>query len=120
MKKILTIKTNPKVFFIQFLDILSPITKITGKESEVLAELMLQNYNKRHIPLDDRFKLIFSSEFRKQMQTNLNVSGPVFRNCISKLRKLKVIVDNRLNEYYNIDNLDDELQIIFNWEIDGK
>lgn len=120
MKKILNIKVNPKLFFIQFLDILSPITKITGKEAEVLAEIMLQNYNKRNIPVDDRYKLIFSSSFRKQMQHNLNISGAVFRNAISKLRKMNVIIDNQLSKAYNIENLDNELQIIFNWEIDGQ
>ena len=56
-----------------------------GKEEEVLAELMYQNYVKSHIPEDDRFKLIFSSTMRASMCERLNISGAVFRNSISKL-----------------------------------
>ena len=57
MNKIVPIKTTVEVFFLQYLNILSPITRIQGKEAEVLAELMYQNYLKSHIPEEDRFKL---------------------------------------------------------------
>jgi hypothetical protein len=117
MNKEVKIKSNPEKFFIQYLNLLSPITKIGGKEEEVLAELMYQNYVKSHIPEDDRFKLIFSSTMRASMCERLNISGAVFRNAISKLRKSGVIVEDKLHKSFIIE-LSENMEIKFKFTID--
>lgn len=117
MNKVIPIKTNIERFFIQYLDILSPITRIQGKEAEVLAELMYQNYLKSHIPEEDRFKLIFSPIMRSSMINRLDTSGPIFRNAITKLRKLGAIIDNRLHPAYVL-LLDKEMNINFKFKLE--
>ena len=117
MNKIVPIKTTVEVFFLQYLNILSPITRIQGKEAEVLAELMYQNYLKSHIPEEDRFKLIFGSTMRAMMIQRLETSGPIFRNAITKLRKQGAIVDNKLHNSFLL-TIDKEISVSFKFKIE--
>lgn len=117
MNKVIPIKTNIETFFIQYLNILSPITRIQGKEAEILAELMYQNHLKSHIPEEDRFKLIFSSTMRNLMIKRLETTGPIFRNAITKLRKLNAVIDNRLHPAYIL-QMDKEMVINFKFKIE--
>lgn len=46
------------------------------------------------IPVNKRRILIFSTENRKEIMDNLNLSQAVFNNNLSKLRKVGVITKN--------------------------
>jgi len=117
MNKIIPIKTNIETFFLQYLNILSPITRINGKEAEVLAELMYQNHVKNHIPEEDRFKLIFGSTMRAMMIQRLETSGPIFRNAITKLRKQGAIIDNKLHPSFLL-TINKEMEVTFKFKLE--
>lgn len=102
----LTIQTEPKKFFRQFLDLISSFPPVRGtrnKELDVLAILMEQNYKFKDIPDKVRNTVIFSKENKKEICTELNISLDSLYNDLSILRKRKLLLkNNELPKFLNI------------------
>lgn len=79
-----------------YLTLIKPFLKgIREKELEVLKELLYLNYLKKDIPdIEDRFKLILSSSYRKQIEKKLNMSPASLRNCLTSLRTKRLLQKN--------------------------
>ena len=93
----LPIRTTKNKFYRQVLEVLRsfpPINKLSPRELDLLAEFMKQNNDMSDIPVNKRRILIFSTENRKEIMDNLNLSQAVFNNNLSKLRKVGVITKN--------------------------
>ena len=93
----LPIRTTKNKFYRQVLEVLRsfpPINKLSPRELDLLAEFMRQNNDMADVPVNKRRILIFSTENRKEIMDNLNLSQAVFNNNLSKLRKVGVITKN--------------------------
>ena len=80
------------------------IRDLRPKEMEVLAEIMLQNYNNRSIKdFNKRQIVIFSTEGRELMRNNLRLKAVQFNNYIKVLKQKNVLTkDNRLVPFFDI------------------
>lgn len=102
MKKVISIPTNDRLFYRQFLELLRsipPISKLRPKELDVLSEVMYQ-LNKYSNLADVRNTVVFSTQVRKEMRDNLSLGEDSFNNNLSILRKWKILTrDNNLNPF---------------------
>jgi hypothetical protein len=100
------IKTDIKYFYKVLLTMMSkfpPIRGLMPKEIDVLAEIMLQNYQYKDLPFNKRHLLIFSTENRVTMHKNLNIKFGSFNDYLSRLKRKQVITkDNKLMPFLNI------------------
>lgn len=117
MEKEIPIQTDRRKFFRQYVEILKPICKLRDREADVLAELLYQAYIRKDINnLIDRFKLVFDYDTKIKMQDDIGMSTAVFRNCITQLRKKKIIGKNNvINLFYLINPDDDIVSIKYNF-----
>ena len=80
-----------------------PIKGLAEKEINVLAEILLQNYKYRDLEFNKRQLLIFSTEIRKEMWTNLGMNRGTLYNYLCKLRKKGVLTEyNQILPFLNI------------------
>ena len=102
MSKVIPIRTNTDAFYRQFVNVFSslePLKQLRPREKDVLAEIMKQHDNFRYLADDIKYSIIFSTDIRKEMRSNLEIGEDVFNNILSKFRKLKILVDNKLNPF---------------------
>jgi DNA-binding MarR family transcriptional regulator len=100
MEKIVPLKTEKKVFFRQYVEILDPLVKLRPKEMDVLAELLYYNNELKDIKSANRWKLIFDYDNKKEIASSLKISVASLGNNLTYLRKRGIIVDNKV-----VDNL---------------
>lgn len=116
----LTIKYDDNDFFRKYLEILSPLLKVTRKERIILAEIMKRDYSCRYIDIKDRYIIILSTESRKKMCTDLEISEWVFNNALVSFRKHNYLIRNKENieqlAPYLIVDPDKVDSIVFNFE----
>lgn len=86
-------------FFNWWIRFLSPFHNLTDREAEVAAALFHQRYelskNVSDPVLLDR--LVLNSESIKAVENRLNLSHGYMKVILTKLRKCKILLDNRLN-----------------------
>ncbi len=114
--KYIPIKTTKEKFYRQILEVLKsvpPINKLRPKELDTLAEIMRQN-DKYSSMGAVKYTIIFSTEIRKEMYTNIGIKEASFNNNLSILRKYKVInSDNRLNPFFETIIFTGEFKLAF-------
>lgn len=99
MEKEIKVNTDKKKFFRQYVETLQPVLKLRAKEADVLSSLLYQSYLRKDINnLTDRFKLVFDYDTRIKIQEDLKMSTPVFRNCLSRLRRKNIIIKQNVIE----------------------
>lgn len=101
----ITIKTNKRKYFKQYLNILKPllVPKLSNGELNILAELMYLNYKYKNIDVKSRGKLIFDYDSKISIINNLNTSLATLNNVITILRKKNYIKANIINPNLVID-----------------
>lgn len=89
-------------FFRYWLEFLRPIHKLTNREIEV-AELFLKHrYQLSKVVSDEELldKIVMGEDVKKQIRETLGITLEHFQVIMSKLRKRKVIEDNKLNRKF--------------------
>lgn len=86
-------------FFRYWLEFLSPFHSLSPREMDVAANFLKQRYIlskaiRDNVLLD---KIVMSQETKKKVMTECGVSTPHFQVIMGKLRKSKIIVNDRLN-----------------------
>jgi len=120
MNKTYTIKKDIRTFYRAYIELMRPFLKgMRKREADVFSELLYQNYVKQDIKnSEDRFKVIFNSDNRKMMETNLNVSTDVFAVTLSSLKKKGLVeYNNTIKELFLIVPIDNQFSVSFNFEI---
>lgn len=114
------INTNLKLFYKRYLILRNPITRLTNKEIDTLAEILYQHniisskFKDRNDPL--KWGQIFSPEIKAEMAKSSNQSRQIFANNLSSLRKKGIIEDNKIADKYLVIP-EKEFQLIFNFKI---
>lgn len=107
MKKVkIPIRTNPKTYFRTILEILSsfkPFNTLTGREKDVLSQLMYFNYLYENIPDSERYQIIFSKVTREKIMGNLKISRNHLDYAFGMLRKKDFITYNGINKKFLFD-----------------
>lgn len=97
-----------KLFYIQYVTIISQLFKLSGKQAETLAEILFQNYRFRNIVTETKYRWItvFDVENRRVMQDNIGIGDRNFCNFLTALRKKNILrgieIDERFIVYPNV------------------
>lgn len=86
-------------FFNYWFEFLRPFHNLTSREIQVAACLVKHRYHLSKAIKDTTLldKVALSEDIKKQVRNECNVSTPHFQVIMNKLRKSKVIVDNKIN-----------------------
>jgi hypothetical protein len=101
----LTIKTDPKRYFRQLLEILSftPLFKnLSSREKDVLAEILMYSWIYRAVPDEERWILINSPDIKEKMRMKLGVSKEGLNNLFTTLRKKDIITFSGVVPKYSL------------------
>lgn len=90
----------------------APIKLLAKGERKLLAIIMYYNNKYKALDRKDRHELIFSTAKRKEIMTLCKLTEGVFNNYISQFRKHNIMLDNTINEEYEVFP-DDNNEIIF-------
>ena len=94
----LRINVNDEIgLYDAFILALSTKFNITDGERKVLSVLMFLNNEHRGANREDRYSLLFSTKYRKEIAELSGISKQVLENRLSSLRRKRVIEDNMLN-----------------------
>lgn len=96
-------------FFRYWLEFLQPFHNLTNREIDVIAAFISQRYQLSKVIKDEDLldKVVMNEDTKKKVREDCNITSPHFQVIMSKLRKNKIIVDNKINPKF-IPNIDKE------------
>ena len=99
-----------KSFFKYWFKFLKPYHNLTDKEMEVIASFVKYRYQLSKVIKDTNIldKVTMSEDTKLKVRGDCNLSSPHFQVIMSKLRKCKIIQDNRINPSFIPNILDDK------------
>lgn len=116
----LDIKTDRRTFFRQYVELLQPLLKIRNREADVFGELLYHTYLKKSISnKTDKFKLVFDSDTRIEIEKKLDISAAVLRNALTQLRDKNLIVNNQIPDLFLVDP-ESEFSLTFKFNIQDE
>ena len=117
---VIYLKSSPNSFYRQWIEFLAPFHKLTARERDVAARILMQYFRLREsIPDEEVLKeVLWSQNSRKDMRESLKMSQAHFQMILAKLRESEVLVKGSINPRY-IPHLGEEprfmLSIVFDW-----
>lgn len=115
--KIITINTDTRKFFKQYLSIIRPllVPRLSDGELNIIAELLYFNHLYRDIAPSKRGKLVFDYDNKISILDNLDTSMSTLDNTLTSLRKKGYIKGKRFRQDLLIDPKDTfKLGFVFN------
>lgn len=108
-----------KVFYEQYVSILKNIFSLTNKQAMVLAEILYQNWLFKEVINDKelRWRAVFDSQNRKQMQENIDFYGSNFSNCLTDLRKKNILKGQMVDDNLVVFPKGNEFKLLFSFKI---
>lgn len=107
-------------FFMKWLQFLAPLHGLTNKEMEIAAEFLIKRDEIQQSITDNTFvdKVLFSFEKKEEIRNKFGMVRTYFYTVITKFKKAKFIVDERINPKfipkYSEDKNMCQLLIVFN------
>lgn len=122
MTKKVTIPSNRKLIYKQYLTITKPLNGLRPKEIDVLSLLLFYNYMeqdnfKRE---EDRWKRVFSYETKLKIKEELDIKDYTLQNILSSLRKKKAIINNKITSYYIPSIEGDNFKLVFEFKLNEQ
>lgn len=97
---VLSIPTSLKgKFFKHWFKFLLPYHNLTEREMDVAAAFLLKRFELSKVISDVNIlnSVLMNEDTKRQIRESLDIKHPHFQVIMGKLRKAKVIVDNRIN-----------------------
>lgn len=110
------VKSNETKYFrqvLEFLSPLSPFNTISGREKDVLSQLLYYNWKVGDLPKEARDAYIFSKSTKERMRASVNISKQSFDNQMAALRRKNFITYNSIDPKFEIKLMDPELVFSF-------
>ena len=91
-----------KSFFKYWFKFLRPFHKLTDREIDVISSFTRQRYELSKVIKDSSIldKVLMSEDTKRKVREECDITLPHFQIVMSKLRKNKVIIDNKINPRY--------------------
>lgn len=91
--------TLNRSFFKYWLLFLRPFHNLTDREIEIMTSFLFYRYELSKVISDETVlnQVLMGEDTRKKIREDCNIGVTNFQVIMSKLRKSKVIVDNRIN-----------------------
>ena len=110
-----------KDLFIKWLEITSSFHHLTKQEMRILSLLLYYHYQYRHEITNQKvlWKLVFDYDTKKSILKEVGITDAVYRNILTKLRKSKIIINNRIVDTFipQLELNSKQFRIIFNFNI---
>lgn len=106
-------------FFKYWLEFLKPFHNMSPRECEVIAELLRTRYELSKVVKDPILleKITLSEEYREKVRQTLGITANHFQVILCKLRKIGVLLDDRINPKFipNVteDNSNGSFKLLF-------
>tara|TARA_R110002020_G_scaffold448039_3_gene660683 strand:+ start:1477 stop:1884 length:408 start_codon:yes stop_codon:yes gene_type:complete len=121
VKKVITIPSNLKKVFEEYLYLTKPLHGLRPLEIRVIAVFLyynvleMENFKRE----EDRWVKLFSYETKLKIRNDLKIKDHTLQNLLSSLRKKGVIVDNKIAPYYvpQVQTKTKSFQLIYNFNI---
>lgn len=86
-------------FFRYWFEFLRPFHKLTEREIDVITSFVKQRYELSKVIKDNEIldRVTMSEDTKRKVREECNMSLPHFQVIMGKLRKSKVIIDNKIN-----------------------
>ena len=108
-------------FFRYYLEFLTPIHKLTSRETDVFAAFLKERYRLSKLIPDDSIvsKLMMSPDTHRVLMEACEMSSSHFQVIFSKLRKLGYIKDGSVDKRFvpDIDPTTDKFNLIFYFDL---
>ena len=108
-------------FFRYWLEFLKPIHKLTNREVEVVELFLKHRYKLSKVVFDEELldKITMGEDVKKEIREALGITLEHFQVIMSKLRKNKVIIDNKLNRKFlpNLVKKDNTFYLLLYFEL---
>ena len=108
-------------FFRYYLEFLTPMHKLTSRETDVFAAFLKERYRLSKLIPDEEIvsKLMMSEDTKRILRDNCEMSPSHFQVIFSKLRKLGYIKNGSVDERFNpdIDPSTDKFNLIFYFDL---
>ena len=112
-------------FFRYWLEFLAPFHTLISREIDIAANFLKQRYILSKAIKDEALldKIVMSEEIKRKIKAECEVTNPHFQVIMGKLRKSKIIVDDKLNPKFipkNIEEGDKSFQLLLYFDLDEK
>lgn len=122
INNIIRIPTSISTSFFRFwFEFLKPFHNLTDREMQVASSFLKRRYELSKVIQDEDIldKVVMSEDTKKGVREECNISLPHFQVIMGKLRKSKIIVDNKINRRF-IPNISDDkgsFRLLLNFEL---
>lgn len=121
VKKVITIPSNTKKVFQQYLSLTKPLHGLRPLEIKVVSLFLYYNLVERdNFKRDeDRWDKLFSYDYKLKIRDDLGIKDHTLQNLLSSLRKKGVIIGKTIAPYYvpQIVEGTKNFQLIYNFDI---
>ena len=112
-------------FYRAWVEFLAPFHKLTKREREVMARLILQYFRLKEVVQDDALlkDVMWSQTSRKDMRESLKMTPAHFQMALAKLRDAKVLNDGEINPRFLPHKTDGPrliLEVFFDWTTENN
>ena len=119
--KVVNLNIKLKEFFYKWMEITRPFHKLNPQQSAVLALLLYHHHRLSKEITNNKilWKEVFDYDTKVLIQEELDIQLGSLENLLSRLRKKKIIIDNRITPYFipPINKNTKEFKLIFNFKI---
>lgn len=114
--KTLRIEINKEDFFVKYLIVVNSILNLGDQQLRIFAYLLYINDKHRNLPLEERERLLFSPNTKKQLQKKVNISKASLENYFTKLRNKGFIKGRIINPVYDI-SYEEHKDLLFSFRL---
>ena len=121
---VISISTSLKgEFFRYWLQFLSPIHNLSEREIDVVTAFLKERHTLSKSITDDQIldKVLMSKETKRKIREECGLAQAYFQIIMGKLRRAKVIVDDKINPKFipkNIEDTDKSFQLLLHFNFD--
>jgi hypothetical protein len=87
---------NKEKLFRFYVSVMNPFLNLSNRESEVLSQLLILNYEYKSYSEDVKWKLVFDKDNRKKTYDGMKISVHQYNNILSSLRKKKILLPGNM------------------------
>lgn len=123
--KYMRVKCSEDSFYRAWVEFLAPFHKLTKREREVMARIIMQYFKLKDNVQDEELlkDVMWSHTSRKDMRESLKMTQAHFQMVLAKLREAGVLVDGAINPKYmphKTEGTKFVLNVVFDWSSESK
>ncbi len=121
VNNVIRIPTDKKRFFRFWYEFLKPFHKLTDREIDVITSFTYERFLLSKVILDSDVldKVVMSEDTKKKVREESNITLAHFQVIMGKLRKNRVIINNKINPKFipNITEDDNSFKLMLLFDI---